>query len=245
MDDVPRAGGLVGVLNETVPGPGWEVVAVTGFFAAAVSMASFVYTLTGSRKVLRLANVLGTIFHEGGHALVSVLTGGGVYRIAVTGAEAGVTHQWNPSIPSRIFTVAAGYAMPPLAGLAAAALLHRGYAPAVLALTVAAMALILLFTRDLLTLAVVLGVAAIAFAALRWGAGPLQNGLAYAESWLLLTSEIGGLAAIIANRVDGSRGSDDAEVLAEYTPIPAFVWIAAWFALIGWALWHATPLLWP
>ncbi len=248
MDDIPRAGGgVVGVLNETVPVPGWEVVAVTGVFAAAVTMASFVFTVTGSRKMLRLANVLGTIFHEGGHAFVSVLTGGGVYRIELTDAEAGATRHWTPSPLSRILTFAAGYAMPPLAGLAAAALLHRGHAPAVLALTLAAMALVLLVTRDRFTLAVVLGVAAIAFVALRWGEGPLQNGLAYAESWLLLTSEIGGLAAIIANRVRGGYHGhgDDAAKLAEYTPIPAFAWIAGWFALIGWALWHATPLLWP
>ena len=238
---------MFGVLNETVPAPGWEVVAVTGVFAAAVSMASFVGLLTGSRKLLRLANVLGTIFHEGGHAFVSVLTGGGVRRIRVTSAESGATLQWNPSTLSRIVTVAAGYAMPPLAGLAAAALLHRGYAPAVLALTVAVMMLVLLVTRDLLTLAVVLGVAGLAFAVLRWGAGPLQNGLAYAESWLLLTSEIGGLAVIVANRVrNGSRGQgDDAAVLAEHTPIPALAWIAGWFALIGWALLHAIPLLLP
>jgi len=248
MDDLPRAGsGIVGVLNETVPVPGWETVAVTGVFAAAVSMATFVSMLTDSRKLLRLANVLGTIFHEGGHAFVAVLTGGGVYRIRVTDADSGWTLHWAPSRLSRIFTGAAGYAMPPLAGLAAAALLHRGYAPAVLALTIAAMALVLLVTRDLLTLAVVLGVAGVAFAALRWGEGPLQNSLAYAESWLLLTSEIGGLAAIIGNRIrNGYRGhGDDAEVLAEHTPIPAFAWIASWFALIGWALWRATPLLWP
>ena len=248
MDDVPRAGsGIIGVLNETVPAPGWEVVAVTGVFAAGVSMATFVSMLTGSRKLLRLANVLGTIFHEGGHAFVSVLTGGGVRRIEVTSADSGSTLHWTPSRLSRIFATAAGYAMPPLAGLAAAALLHRGQAPAVLALTVAVMVLVLLVTRDLLTLAVVLGVAGLAFAVLRWGAGPLQNGLAYAESWLLLTSEIGGLAAIIANRVNhGYRGqSDDAATLAEHTPIPAIAWIAGWFVLIGWALLHAIPLLVP
>ena len=248
MDDVPRAGvGIVGILNETVPQPGWETVAVTGVFAAMVSMATFVSMLTDTRKLLRLANVLGTIFHEGGHAFVSVLTGGGVRRIEVTNADSGATWHWTPSRLSRIFTGAAGYAMPPLAGLAAAALLHRGQAPAVLALTVAAMALVLLVTRDLLTLVLVVGVAGVAFAALRWGAGPLQNSLAYAESWLLLTSEIGGLAAIIANRVShGYHGqSDDAAALAECTPIPAFAWIAGWFALIGWALWRATPLLWP
>jgi hypothetical protein len=64
---------------------------------------------------------------------------------------------------------------------------------------------------------------------------------------LLLTSEIGGLGAIIANRRRGVSGehADDAVSLAQRTGIPGFVWIAAWFTLIGWAVWHATPLLWP
>ncbi len=239
--------GIAGVLNETVPAPGREVVTTTALLAAAVTAASFVSMFTGSRKILRLANVLGTIFHEGGHALVSVLTGGGVYRIQITSAESGGTRQWNPSWLARILTIAAGYAMPPLAGLAAAALLHRGHAPAVLGLTIAAMALVLLVTRDLLTAAIVLGVAGIAFVALYWGQGPLQNAFAYAEAWLLLTSEIGGLAAIIANRVShGPDGHhDDASMLAAHTYIPAAAWIVGWFVLIGWALLHAIRLLLP
>ncbi|MEV6640726.1 hypothetical protein [Amycolatopsis sp. NPDC051371] len=39
--------------------------------------------------------------------------------------------------------------------------------------------------------------------------------------------------------------TDDAANLADATPIPAFAWIAAWATLIGWALWHAAPMLWP
>ncbi|MEV7045400.1 M50 family metallopeptidase [Amycolatopsis sp. NPDC051061] len=239
---------MFAVLNETVPAPGWELVGVTALVAAAVATPSFAVPATGTRSLLTGTNVLGTLVHEGGHALVSLLTGGGVARIAVTGSESGYTQPRNPSPPlASILTVAAGYAMPPLAGLGAAALLHRGLVPAVLTLTVAAMLFIALFARDLLTLASVVVTGAIAYSAVRWAPDWLRNGVAYAEAWLLLTSEIGGLRALVLNRFHGGfRGQrDDAALLARYTGIPAFGWIAAWFALIGWAVWHAVPLLWP
>lgn len=240
--------GVLDVLNKVVPVPGWPLVATTAVFAAAVSTTSFVYLATGDRKLLNGVNVLGTLVHEAGHALVSIVTGGGVYRVEISGAESGMTwYRYRPSPFAQVLTSVAGYAMPPLAGLGAAALLHRGLAPAVLVLTVVTMLLILLVTRDLITLVVVLVVGGIGFAALTWAPGWLQNGIAYAEAWLLLTSEIGGLAALVANRYRRGyhRQADDAAHLAETTPIPAFVWIAAWAALIGWAVWHAAPMLWP
>lgn len=239
--------GVLAVLNETVPAPGWALAAITALFAVAVSTTSFALMATGTWTFLNGVNVLGTLFHEGGHALVSILTGGGVFRIEITTAESGGTWHWNPSPFARVLTTASGYATPALAGLGFAALLHRGMAPAVLALTTFAMLLILLVTRDAITAAAVVAVGAIAFSALRWAPGWLQNGIAYAEAWLLLTSEIGGLAALVVNRFRrGYRGQDDdASSLAERTRVPAFVWIAGWFALIGWAVWHAVPLLSP
>ncbi|MFI5588531.1 M50 family metallopeptidase [Amycolatopsis sp. NPDC051758] len=235
------------VLNETLPAPGWLLVGATALLAAAVSATSFALLTNGGQFVLNRANVLGTLFHEGGHALVSILTGGGVFRIEITGAESGLTWHWQPSPFAGVLATASGYAMPPLAGLGAAALLHRGLVPAVLALTTVAMLFILLFTRDVLSAGAVVVVGAVAFCALRWAPGWLKNGIAYAEAWLLLTSELGGLGALVANRWRGVSGehADDAASLAERTGIPGFVWIAAWLALIGWAVWHAVPLLWP
>ncbi|WP_326959757.1 M50 family metallopeptidase [Amycolatopsis sp. NBC_01286] len=235
------------VLNETLPPPGPELVGITALVAAAVVVTAFAVPADGRRSVFYRANFLGTLFHEGGHALVSILTGGGVLRVAIDSPESGGTWSREPSALAAILTIAAGYAMPPLAGLGAAALLHRGLVPAVLTLTLAAMVFLLLFTRDVLTFVVVVAVGAIVFGALRWAPPWLKNGVAYAEAWLLLTSEIGGLRAIVSNRFqDGFGGQeDDAAMLARSTGIPGFVWIAAWFALITWAVWRAVPLLWP
>src|SRR5207248_3380782 len=155
-------------------------------------------------------------------------------------------HNLTSSRLSAIATTAAGYAAPPLAGVAAASLLGRGHAAAVLAITVVAMAMILFLTRDPITLAAVFAVGAPALATLVWGPGWLQTWVGYTEAWLLLTSEIAGLGHLVVARLYGSISpTDDAANLAEDTHIPGAVWIAGWATLIGWAVWHGVGLMWP
>lgn len=233
------------MLNETVPAPGWGVVAITALFAFVVSLTSFTTPPSGRRSLLRNANVLAAIFHEGGHAAVSLLTGGDVSRVAITGAGGGATFQKHDSALGDVLATAAGYAMPPLAGLGAAALLHRGHVSAVLVLTLVALVFILLFTRDLLTLVVLVAVGAVVYSALRYAPAWLRTAIAYAETWLLLISELGGVQILVLNRrQNGFRGQeDDAADLAKRTKMPSPLWIGGWFLFNGWAIWHAAPLL--
>ncbi|WP_410613475.1 M50 family metallopeptidase [Amycolatopsis sp. lyj-109] len=233
------------MFNETVPAPGWGVVAVTALFAFAVSLTSLVTPPSGRRSLLRNANVLGTLFHEGGHAMVVLLVGGTVSRVKIDDAEGGGTLSRGTAGLASVLVAAAGYAMPPLAGLGAAVLLHRGHVQAVLVLTLAAMAFLLLFARDLRTLIMIVAVGAVVYAALRYAPGWLRTGIAYAEAWLLLTSELGGVRVLVSNRrLKGFRGhTDDAALLAKQTKMPSPLWIGGWFLLNGWALWHAVPLL--
>ncbi|WP_103348065.1 M50 family metallopeptidase [Amycolatopsis sp. CA-128772] len=235
------------MLSETVPAPGWEVVALTALFAFAVSLTSFTTPPSGRPSLLRNANVLATLFHEGGHAAVTLLTGGDVSRVAITGAGDGFTAWKHKSGLGIVLASAAGYAMPPLAGLGAAVLLHQGRVAAVLVLTLVALVFILFFARDLLTFAVLIVVGAVVYCALRYAPGWLRTAIAYTEAWLLLTSEIDGVRILVVNRMNhGFRDrTDDAAALARRTALPSPLWIGGWFLLNGWALWHAFPLLWP
>jgi hypothetical protein len=233
------------VLNETVPAPGWGVVAVTALFAFAVSLTSVVTPPSGRRSLLRNANVLATLFHEGGHAAVSLLMGGDVSRVKIEDAEGGVTTFSGNVGLARVLVYAAGYAMPPLAGLGAAVLLHRGHVQAVLVLTLVAMVFLLLFCRDLRTLIMIVLVGAVVYSALRYAPGWLRTAVAYAEAWLLLISELGGVRILVVNRrKNGYKNQkDDAAKLASQTKMPSPLWIGGWFLLNGWAIWHAAPLL--
>ncbi|QKV74763.1 M50 family metallopeptidase [Amycolatopsis sp. Hca4] len=235
------------MLNETVPPPGWGVVALTALFAFAVSLTSVVTPPSGRRSLLRNANVLGTLFHEGGHALLVLLMGGTVSRVKIDDAEGGGTLSRGTAGLANVLVGAAGYAMPPLAGLGAAVLLNRGHVQAVLVLTLVAMVFLLLFARDLRTLIMIFLVGAVVYAALRYAPAWLRTAVAYTEAWLLLTSELAGVRVLVTNRREkGFRGhTDDAAILAKQTKMPSPLWIGGWFLLNGWAIWHAAPLLFP
>lgn len=233
----------------TAPTPpaGWWVPAVTGVLAFLVSASAVLPRITWSRRIAFGFNVLSTTVHEAGHALAGCVTGGGVWVIQVHTPDSGVTHTWYPTRLSSIAISMAGYVAPPLAGLGAARLLSRGHAPMVLALTVAAMVLILIVTRDVITLACVVTIGVVAAVTLYWGPVWVQHWVAYTETWLLLLGETSGVWAILHPRIrrDSIAPDDDASDLACETGIPGLVWIAGWAALIGWAVWTAVPLMWP
>jgi hypothetical protein len=82
-------------------------------------------------------------------------------------------------------------------------------------------------------------------AALYWGPAWLVTGIGYTEAWLLLTSELGGLAHLVAARITGDHVGDDADHLARATLIPSPVWILGWLVLIIWAIWQSVGMMWP
>lgn len=224
--------------------PHWWIPLTTGSLALLVTAVTVWPRVTWVRRIAFALNAVGTIIHEFGHAAAGVVTGGGVYLIQVHTPHSGVTYTWHNSRFSSILVSAAGYATPPLVGLGAASLLARGHAPMVLALTVAAMLLVLVVTRDLVTLAVVVGLGGIAASALYIRIEWLQHWVAYAETWLLLLSEVTGVWVLVKRQLRGRSDNGDASSLADKTGIPGAVWILGWTAVIVWALWNAVPKLW-
>lgn len=236
-------------ITAATPPASWWIPVATGLFALLATVSSAVAGGMWPQRIASSLVVLSTAVHEGTHALTACLTGGGVWFVQVYTPDSGIAHTWHHSRLSAVVVSAAGYAAPPLAGLGAASLLARGHAPMVLAVTVVAMLLLLVVTRDVVTLAAVVSIGAVAGAALWWGPVWGQQVVAYGEAWLLLLSEAAGIWAILSPRLRpgryAERGHDDADALADETGIPGIVWIVAWLVLIGWALWVATPLLWP
>lgn len=221
------------------------MVLITGVIGLLIAMLGFAPQRGVWRSATTSLHVLSTIVHEAGHAAVSVVTGGEVHRIEIHTPRSGATFSSRGSWLSEIVKSSAGYAVPPLAGLGMAALLDRGQAHAVLVLTAAAMALVLPVSRGWRTIASVLAVGWVAFAALYWGSAGVQQMVAYTETWLLLLCEMAGLWELVRIRTHRNEYQDDAASLAKKTLIPGPVWILGWYALNGWALWTAAPLLWP
>src|ERR1700761_4324977 len=119
--------------------PVW-VVAVAGLAALAVVLDVRLWHLT--RNAI-------TIAHEGGHALLSVLTGRRLEGIRLHSDTSGETvSRGKRTGPGIIVTALAGYVTPPLLGIGASALLAGHRVTLLLSLLLVLLAVILLLVRN-------------------------------------------------------------------------------------------------
>src|SRR5215475_14383367 len=171
--------------------PAW-VVGLTALIALAVVLNTGSWRLTG--KVI-------TIAHEGGHALVSVLSGRRLDGIRLHSDSSGVTYsRGRRTGPGLVLTAAAGYVMPSLLGAAAAWLLAERHLTAMLWLALVLLAATFLAIRNLYGALAVLVTAAGVFVVSYYAAPSVQAGFAYLAAWFLL---FGGLRPV----VELARGS--------------------------------------
>jgi hypothetical protein len=206
--------------------PAW-VVALTGLLALGVVLDSRSWRLTG--KVI-------TIAHEGGHALVSVLSGRRLDGIRLHADSSGVTYSHGKRTgPGLVLTAAAGYVMPSLLGAGAAWLLAERHLTAMLWLALVLLAATFLAIRNLFGALAVLVTAGGVFAVSYYAAPAVQAGFGYLAAWFLL---FGGLRPVIelargssGQRQRWTRGSD-ADQLARLTGAPAGLWITL-FVLVA------------
>jgi hypothetical protein len=203
--------------------PVW-VVAVTGL-AALLLVAN-----TGS---WRLAGQVITIAHEGGHALVSLLSGRRLEGIRLHSDSSGVTYSRGKRRgPGLVATAAAGYLTPSLLGAGAAALLAARHQTALLWLALVLLAATFLAVRNAFGALAVLATAACVFAVSYLASAAIQAGFAYLTAWFLL---LGGMrpALDLARRGSrrGPRGASDADQLARLTGLPRGAWVT-FFLLI-------------
>ena len=212
--------------------PAW-VVGLTGLAALIVVLN------TGS---WRLAGKVITIAHEGGHALVSLLSGRKLDGIRLHSDSAGVTYsRGRPTGPGLVLTAAAGYVMPSLLGAGAAALLAERHLTAMLWLALVLLAATFLAIRNAFGALAVLVTAVGVFAVSYFASAAVQAGFAYLAAWFLL---LGGMRPALdltrrrsSRRRANNRGStraglSDADQLARLTGVSRGVWVTA-FILVA------------
>jgi hypothetical protein len=222
--------------------PAW-VVGLTGLIALAVVLDSRSWRLTG--KVI-------TIAHEGGHALVSVLSGRRLDGIRLHSDSSGVTYSRGKRTgPGLVLTAAAGYVMPSLLGAGAAWLLAERHLTAMLWLALVLLAATFLAIRNLFGALAVLVTAGGVFAVSYYASSAVQAGFGYLAAWFLL---FGGLRPVVelARGSGGSSGrrqrwtrGSDADQLARLTGAPAGLWITVFMLVALGALVAGVVLLVP
>lgn len=198
--------------------------------AAVVGAALVALALVLIPAAWRVTRHLVTISHEGGHALVAVLTGRRLMGIRLHADTSGVTlSRGRPNGPGMVAMLAAGYLAPAVAGLGAALLLASGHSVALLWLSVGWLALMLLQVRNAYGLLVLL-VCGAAAALISWYLpGSTVSLLAYLLTWVLLVAAPKPVLELMAQRHGGERRrgqtyGSDVDQLARQTRLPAPVW---------------------
>lgn len=215
-------------LAGTQPVPPVWVVAVSGLAALAV-----VIDVRG----WHLARNAITIAHEGGHALVSVLSGRRLEGIRLHSDTSGETRsRGRRTGPGMVLTALAGYVTPPLLGAGAAVLLAAHHVTLLLWAFLVLLVACFLAMRNAYGIVAVLAAGGAVFGVTAYASALVQALFAYGAAWFLL---IGGLRPVV--ELARSRGRDlrrgrarlsDADQLARLTGVPGGVWVCL-FAVVA------------
>jgi Peptidase M50B-like len=217
--------------SQAVP-PGW-VIGAGGLVALVLVVHSGLWRLAG--KVI-------TIAHEGGHALVSLMTGRQLEGIRLHADSSGVTRsRGRRSGPGLAATAAAGYISPSALGTGAAWLLDAHYLTVMLWLTVVLLAATLLVTRNAFGVLAVLATGGGVLAVALFASAIVQAGFAYSSAWFLLFGGLRPVLELPRRTVKGRQGLSDADHLYRVTRIPTGLWVGLFHlvslaALVGGAL---------
>jgi hypothetical protein len=199
------------------PDPPALLVLVTALIALAV---------VAFRPLWRVARNAITIAHEGGHALVALLTGRKLRGIRLEFDTSGLTlSAGHPTGPGMILMLLAGYIAPSLVGLAGAWILGGNRITLLLWLAVALLLLMLINIRNVFGALSVIVTGAIVVA-VSWYASPqVQAAFAYAGVWFLLIGGVRPVGELQRLRSRGRMRDSDADQLARLTRVPAAFWV--------------------
>ncbi len=202
-------------------GPGHPPSRVLVFAAAVVAL-----TAVASSRLWPLSRTVVTIAHEGGHALMALLTGRRVDSVRVLRSTAGVTvSAGSPAGPGIVLTTAAGYLTPPLLGLGAAALLATGHLAGMLILSLILLTALAVAVRNAYGLLAVI-ITGAAIAVVLWRASWLaESAFGYVLTWFLLLGGMRPVLELQRTRQRRRNARTDADQLAELTGAPAWLWV--------------------
>jgi Peptidase M50B-like len=179
-----------------------------------------------------LRNVI-TIAHEGGHALVALLTGRKLRSIRLHSDTSGLTvSAGRPTGPGMAFTLLAGYLTPSLLGLAGALVLAGNRITLLLWVSIALLIAMLVMIRNAYGIFSVVVTIAVVVAVSWLASSEVQAGFAYAGVWFLLLGGVRPIGELQRLRSRGQLPDSDADQLARLTRVPGLVWVGV-FGLVN------------
>jgi hypothetical protein len=188
------------------------------------AVAALLTVLIG-RLWLVASNVV-TIIHEGGHAIVALLTGRRLRGARLHSDTSGVTlSRGMPSGAGMVATALAGYLAAPVLGFGFATLLATGHIVASLWLVIVLLGAMLVLVRNAYGVASILvlmvGLGAVAL----FGPTPAQAAFAYFFAWFVLLAAVRPVWELQLLRRFGRGRDSDADQLASLTGAPGWFWV--------------------
>ncbi|MFI5889361.1 M50 family metallopeptidase [Actinoplanes sp. NPDC051513] len=178
------------------------------------------------RLVWRVARNAVTIAHEGGHALMALLTGRRLRGIRLEFDTSGLTlSSGRPTGPGMMLTLLGGYIAPSLLGVLGAWLLGGNRITLLLWLAVVLLLLMLINIRNLFGVVSVVVTGAVVFAVSWFASAQVQAIFAYAGVWFLLFGGVRPVFELQSLRRRGRMPESDADQLAHISHVPALFWV--------------------
>jgi hypothetical protein len=201
-----------------------------GLLVLLTALAGFV--AVAFRPLWRVARNAVTIAHEGGHALIALLTGRKLRGIKLEFDTSGLTlSAGRPTGPGMMFTLLGGYIAPSLVGVLGAWLLGGNRITLLLWLAVVLLLIMLINIRNLFGALSLIVTGAIVFI-VSWFATPqVQAVFAYAGVWFLLFGGVRPVFELQSLRSRGRMPESDADQLAHVTHVPALFWVGVFLVI--------------
>jgi len=186
-----------------------------------------------TRLPWRIARNAITIAHEGGHALIAVLTGRRLTGIRLHSDTSGLTlSAGRPTGPGMAFTLFAGYVSPALIGLAGAFVLGGNRITLLLWVTIALLLAMLVMIRNVYGALALVVTGGVVLVVSLYADARVQAVFAYTAVWFLLLGGVRPVGELQRQRRRGGMPYSDADQLARVTHVPGLVWVGL-FGLVN------------
>lgn len=200
---------------------------------AALLTALVSLVLVANRLTWPLLRNVVTIAHEGGHAVIALVSGRKLNGIRLHSDTSGLTVSTGKGTgPGMVFTLLAGYPAVPLLGLGGAWLVAADRAQLMLWISVGLLVLMLLAIRNGYGAVSVLVTGGALFLVSWYAESSWQAVCCAVLSWFLLLGGLRPLGELRSKRARGRAPDSDADQLARLTGVPGALWMLLWL-LVG------------
>lgn len=182
----------------------------------------------------RWVNVLNTLIHESAHALVALLTGGGVMNIKLSADTSGAAQTKSKYWLGKVLTSMAGYPASSVTAWLLFFMIHHQKVRYILFLLLSVILInLILWVRNSFGMLWLLITGALIAVITLYGSGMVQYACAVTCASILFFQAIYSSITllIISFKTPGKAG--DAKNLSDFTYIPAIVWSIALLLLVG------------